>query len=171
MFLFQYGISAEGKPFKDYLGAKNHAEAIDFLYDIVKNERDISTGVLKEINALLLSGVKYTKAIDSEGKPAEKPANPGEYKKLPNHVLQPDGTIHYCVEPLHVASEMDMLFSCINENLHELHPVIFSAVSHLNMVRIHPFDGGNGRGARILMNIILIRKGFPPAIVRNEQPR
>jgi len=46
-----------------------------------------------------------------------------------------------------------------------------AAIAHYNMVRIHSFDDGNGRGARILMNLVLIKKGFPPAVIRNEQRR
>ena len=45
------------------------------------------------------------------------------------------------------------------------------AVAHYNMARIHPFDDGNGRGARLLMNLIFMKKGLPPAIIRNERRR
>ena len=51
------------------------------------------------------------------------------------------------------------------------HGVITGAVAHYNLTRIHPFDDGNGRGARLLMNLIFIKKGLPPAIIRNKQRR
>ena len=171
MFFLQHGMTAEGKPFQDYLDAKNHSEAIELLYDIVSNQRPISVAIIKEFNALLLSGVRSTKAIDQFGNPSQKKANGGAFKTLPNHVLQSDGTIHYYVEPLQVPEQMDELVAWINEKESSLHPVVIAALSHYNMVRIHPFDDGNGRGARILMNLILIKKNFPPAIVRNEQRR
>lgn len=171
MFFLKNGLTVEGKPFKDFLDAKNHAEAIEFLYDVVKNNRKISTSLIKEFNSFLLSGIRSTPAIDRDGNRIEKKATPGEYKKLPNHVLQNDGTIHKYVEPIQVASEMEKLCDWINDQFEKTHPIIIAAVAHYNMVRIHPFDDGNGRGARILMNLILIAKGFPPAIIKNENRR
>lgn len=171
MFFLKNGLTVEGKPFKDFVDAKNHAEAIEFLYDVVKNKREISTSLIKEFNAFLLSGIKSTPAIDKNGNKTEKKTTPGEYKLLPNHVLQSDGKIHKYVEPIHVASEMEYLCNWIIENIDKLHPVIVASIVHYNMVRIHPFDDGNGRGARILMNLILVEKGFPPTIIKNENRR
>lgn len=171
IFFLQYGLTVEGKPFKDFLDARNHAEAIELLYEYVAEERSISEGFIKEMNALLLSGVTHTKAIDQFGNPTKKPATPGEYKKLPNTVLRPDGTIHEYIYPLQVPAEMEYLCKWINDNLEAQHPIITSAVAHYNMVRIHPFDYGNGRGARILMNVILLKKKYPPAIIKMENRR
>jgi len=171
LFFLQNGLTVEGKPFKDFVDAKNHAEAIDFLYDVIKNNRSVTEGLIKEFNAFLLSGIKDTEAVDNQGNKIKKKATPGEYKKLPNHVLQADGTIHRYVEPLQVQSEIENLCEWIKENIEKINPLIVAAVAHYNFVRIHPFDDGNGRGARILMNLILIKKGFPPAIIKNEKRR
>lgn len=168
LFFLKEGLTVQGKPLKDFLDARNHADAIEFLFDVVAARRDITEGVLKEINALLLSGVKGTPALDNHGSKVEKPATPGEYKRLPNHVLQPDGSIHHYVEPIHVATEMAALCRWIADAEGTRHPGVIAAVAHYNMVRIHPFDDGNGRGARILMNLILLKAGFPPAVVKNE---
>jgi len=171
LFFLKEGLTVEGKPFKDFLDARNHAEAIDWLYEVIKNNRSITQGLIKEINALLLSGVKYTSAINESGLKVRKPANPGKYKVLPNHVLKTDGTIHLYTDPLHVSDEMEILCQWINKNIKKRHPLIVSSIAHYNIVRIHPFDDGNGRGARILMNLILIKKGYPIAIIRNENRR
>lgn len=170
-FFLEYGLTVEGKPFKDFLDARNHAEAIDYLYAIIKEERPLTQGVIKEFNALLLSGVTTTPAVNQEGKRIEKPARPGEYKTLPNHVLQPDGTMFYYVEPLQVPGEMAQLIQWIHRHTDLHHPAVVGAVAHYNLVRIHPFDDGNGRVSRLLMNLILIQKRFSPAIVRMEQRR
>ena len=69
-------------------------------------------------------------------------------KKTPNTVIQLDGTIHEYTAPLHVTTEMEKLISWINENIDKEHGLITGAVAHYNLVRIHPFDDGNGRGAR-----------------------
>ncbi len=171
LFFLKEGLTVEGKPFKDFLDARNHAEAIDWLYEVIKDNRSITQGLIKEINALLLSGVKYTPAINETGQKVRKPANPGKYKILPNHVLKTDGTIHYYTDPIHIPDEMELLCRWINENIEKKHSLIVGSVAHYNMVRIHPFDDGNGRGARILMNLILIKKGYPVAIIKNENRR
>jgi len=171
LFFLQEGLTVEGKPFNDFLDARNHAEAIDWLYDIINDNRPVTEGLIKEINALLLSGVHYTEAINEAGRKVKKPLTPGQYKSLPNHVLQPDGAIFFYTEPIHVPDEMQTLCQWINRNIEIHHPIITASIAHYNMVRIHPFDDGNGRGARILMNLILIKKGYPPAIIKMEKLR
>lgn len=171
LFFLLEGLTVEGKPFKDFLDARNHAEAIDFIYQVIRDERSITPGLLKEINALLLAGVTHTEAINEYGQKVKKPVRAGEYKTLPNHVLQPDGQIHFYVDPLQVSNEMEFLCTWIQENLEKTHVLIVAALAHYNLVRIHPFDDGNGRGARLLMNLILIDKKYPPAIIRREERR
>lgn len=167
-FFLQYGLTSKGKSLKEYLDARNHAEAIDLLREIVAQERPITEGLIKEINALLLHGVDTTPAINSLGQPVEKRAYPGQYKREPNHVLQPDGSIHSYTDPLQVVPEMEYLIGWINDHLAVDHPTVVAAVAHYNLVRIHPFDDGNGRGARILMNLILMKAGYAPAIIHRE---
>jgi len=171
LFFLREGLTVEGKPFKDFLDARNHAEAIDWIYLVIKDNRPVSQGLIKEMNALLLSGVKYTSALNQSGQIVRKPANPGKYKIMPNHVLQTDGNIHFYTDPIHVADEMEVLCEWINENIVKRHPLVVASIAHFNMVRIHPFDDGNGRGARILMNLILIKKSYPVAIIKNENRR
>jgi len=170
-FFLTEGLTVEGKPFKDFLDAKNHLEAIDYLYEIVSSQRNISEGLIKELNALILSGITYTKAQDAEGNPVRKKATAGEYKKQPNHVLLPSGEIHQYVEPIHVQAEMQELVEWIESNKERLHPIFVASIVHYNLVRIHAFDDGNGRGARILMNLILMNRGFFPAVVKTEKKR
>ena len=170
-FFLTEGLTVEGKPFKDFLDAKNHLEAIDYLYEIVSSQRNISEGLIKELNALILSGITYTKAQDAEGNPVRKKATAGEYKKQPNHVLLPSGEIHQYVEPIHVQGEMQELVEWIERSKDRLHPIFVASIVHYNLVRIHAFDDGNGRGARILMNLILMNRGFFPAVVKTEKKR
>ena len=171
IFFLQEGLTVEGKPFKDFLDARNHAEAIDMLFDVVAQKRSISEGLIKEINALLMAGVQSTPALDTQGRRVQKPATPGQYKSQPNHVLQQDGSIHHYVEPLQVPLAMQQLCDWVNVQLGQRHALLVAGVAHYNMVRIHPFDDGNGRGARILMNLILLMQGYTPVIVRNAKRR
>lgn len=171
IFFLREGLTVEGKPLKDFLDARNHADAIDLLYEVVSNKRPITEGLQKEINVLLLKGIEYADAVDPSGKKIKKKATPGQYKKTPNTVLQLDGTIHEYTDPLHVTAEMEELIAWIEKNIDGEHGLITGAVAHYNMVRIHPFDDGNGRGARLLMNLVFMKKGLPPAVIRNEQRR
>lgn len=170
-FFLSEGLTVEGKPFKDFLDAKNHAEAVDLLFDVVANKQPITEGLLKEVNALLLHGLTHTPARTPTGTPVQKPTHPGQYKTEPNHVLQQDGTIHYYVEPIHVKDQMEKLVAWVNESVHTIHPIHVAAVAHYNMVRIHPFDDGNGRGARFLMNLVLLHQRYFPAVIRLETKR
>ena len=107
--------------------------------------------------------------INAQGQRVKKKVHPGEYKKQPNHVVQPDGTIHWYVEPLQVTEQMEALVNWLTEKMEQQHPVIVAALAHYNLVRIHAFDDGNGRGARILMNLVLMKQGYYPAVIRIEK--
>ncbi len=165
LFFLEQGLTVQGKPLKDFLDARNHADAVELVFDAVANRRPISESFLKELNALLLSGVRSTPARDQFGNIFDKPANPGQYKLQPNHVILPDGSLHTYADPLHVQTEMQALVDYVSSSQHD--PVLMAALAHYNFVRIHPFDDGNGRGARIVMNLIIMR-GMLPAVIRNE---
>ena len=66
---------------------------------------------------------------------------------------------------------MQELVEWIESNKERLHPIFVASIVHYNLVRIHAFDDGNGRGARILMNLILMNRGFFPAVVKTEKKR
>ena len=170
-FFLTEGLTVEGKPFKDFIDTKNHANAIDWLQEILNDKREISEGLIKELNALLLFGIESTLAINALGQKVEKKATPGQYKTQPNHVLLPNGDIHYYVDPMQVQIHMQELVEWINTNIDKIHPIALASILHYNLVRIHGFDDGNGRGARILMNLILMKKGFFPAVIRTEKKR
>ena len=131
---------------------------------------------MKELNALILEGIPHLSTIDSHGFIKQRKFQPGHYKTRPNHVLKKDSTIHTYVDPLQVPAHMDELFLWINSQLFKrenetelyLHPAVIASIAHYNFVRIHPFHDGNGRGARLLMNLILLRKVKIPAVIKRE---
>lgn len=174
IFFLQEGLTASGcKPLKDYLDAQNHAESIDYMYNLVNSNNQqppaVSLHTIKSTNALLLNGISSTPAFNPlNGEYVRKPLIAGEFKRNPNSVLQRDGKMHEYVQPIQVEPQMQTLIQWIHNhiNSNDLHPVVIAAVAHYNMVRIHPFDDGNGRGSRLLMNLLLLQKRFLPAIVR-----
>ena len=80
LFFLKEGLTVEGKPLKDFLDARNHAEAIDWLYETIRENRPVTPGLVKKINALLLFGIKDTPAMDESGRKIRKPANSGKSK-------------------------------------------------------------------------------------------
>ncbi len=169
-FFLREGLTSEGRPLKDYIEAKNHAEAIDWLNDIIKDKRKLSEGVIKELYALLMKGVEFTLAKGQGGKLIKKSMNVGTYKIRPNHVLTISGKIHKYADPLQVNSEMEKLLKWFQKNK-SLHPVEKAATFHYKFIAIHPFDDGNGRMSRLLMNLILMKAGYPSCIIKNENRR
>lgn len=79
MFFLREGLTVEGKPFKDFLDARNHAEAIEFVFDVVTAQQPITESLVRELNALLLAGVRHTIAVNSLREKVKKPATPGKY--------------------------------------------------------------------------------------------
>ena len=169
-FFLREGLTSEGKPLKDYLEAKNHAEAIDMLHDVVINKRKITEGLVKNLHALLLKDIHFTYAKGANDQLIKKPLNAGKYKERPNHVLTLSGRVHHYVSPLHVKDEMEKLVHWLGK-AKDIHPVERAALFHYRFVAIHPFDDGNGRLARLLMNLILMQSGYPICIVKNEHRR
>ncbi|MCW1930250.1 MAG: Fic family protein [Candidatus Kerfeldbacteria bacterium] len=169
-FFLREGLTSEGKPLQDYLEAKNHAEAIDHLQDIIAQKRPITEHLIKSLHGVLMKGMDFTVAKDARGQLIHKPLHVGEYKKQPNHVLTLSGKIHKYVNPLHVRDEMEELVKRLSTSK-QLHPVERAAIFHYRFVSIHPFDDGNGRMSRLLMNLMLMRDGYYPCIIQHAHRR
>ncbi len=169
-FFLREGLTSEGRPLKDYVEAKNHAQAIDYLQEVVTSKRELTEGFIKELHSLLLRDIDHTVARGAGGKLIHKPLSPGKYKVRPNHVLTLSGTIHKYTEPIKVVDEMQMLLRWLKQSK-EIHAVERAALFHYRFVCIHPFDDGNGRMARLLMNLLLMKSGYPPCVVRNSKRR
>src|SRR3989339_992445 len=169
-FFLREGLTSEGKPLHDYLEAQNHAEAIDRLQDIVSRKQPITESLIKALHAVLMKGADFTLAPGQHNQIIHKPVHIGEYKKQPNHVLTLSGKIHKYTEPIHVHDEMETVINWLNTSI-QLHPVERAATFHYRFVSIHPFDDGNGRMSRLLMNLLLMRSGYYPCIIQNAHRR
>jgi Fic family protein len=164
------GITAKGKPLKDHLDIRGHNEAISFLLDIVKDSRPISEADIRTLHTMILVESYEVKAQTSAGVPTTKRISLGEYKTSPNHVKTSTGELHYYATPEETPAKMQELMEWHKtvSNSKEIHPVVIAALFHHKFVEIHPFDDGNGRLSRILMNLILMQKGFPPVVIRMD---
>jgi Fic family protein len=146
------GITIGGKTTREHLEVINHKEAIDDIEEIAKKPiKEITLTELLNIHAIILRG------IDT--------ANAGKYRSVNVYVIQSDDKKHSFPEPYLLSEYMDKFFKWLKE-MDNLHPVIFASEAHYRLVSIHPFVDGNGRTARLLMNLILIQHGYPPANIK-----
>lgn len=165
-----HGVTAKGKPFKDYLDIKGHNEAITYLEEFVRGEGFLTEAEIREIHKILLVEPYEVAALTPDGQPTKRRITLGQYKTWPNHVKTSTGAIHYYATPEETPARMGDLMKWYRSEAEkgDLHPLILAATFHFQFVNIHPFDDGNGRMARLLMNLILMQAGYVPVITRLE---
>jgi Fic family protein len=168
--LILFGQTAQAKPLKDHLEMTGHDEAIKTIEEVIRQERPLTEHFIRELHEIILKEPHKVKAITPEGNPTQRTITVGQYKKTPNHVLTVTGEIFYFASPEETPAMMAELMEWYRErvNTKEIHPVLFATEFHYRFIRIHPFDDGNGRIARLLMNFILMQKGYPPSIIKTE---
>lgn len=150
-----------------YLG--DNFEAIDFIFDFVKNDRQLSVGYIKELHSLITRHQNSTEAIDQFGNRIRIALVKGQFKNSPNNPMR-DGVVYNYCPPEQVESEMDSLINIFNNKLVSAHILVKAAFLHHAFVQIHPFQDGNGRIARLLASFVLIKEGlFPLTIDRDER--
>lgn len=169
-FFLREGLTSEGKPLQDFLEAKNHAEAIEALEIFITEKKELSEFFIKSLHSILMQGISSTPAKSSDGKNIQKKLHAGEYKKEANHVLTLSGKIHKYCDPLQVKNEMENLLTWLQTET-KISGIEKAILFHYKFVKIHPFDDGNGRMSRLLMNLLLMKEGFPPCIIQNTQRR
>jgi Fic family protein len=147
---------------------RDHEAAIDVLFDFVKGNRPLSTGFIKELHALLTRNQRSVHAVDSLGRRVEVSMEHGTYKKLPNNPSRPDGVTHEYCPPEHVDAEMDALIAMHLRHV-DVAPEVEAAWLHHRFTQIHPFQDGNGRVARALATLVLIKAGWFPLVVRDTR--
>ena len=147
----------------------DHFEAMDFIFDLVKSERPLTVGFIKELHHLVTQHQDYTEAINTLGDIVQVKLLKGEFKKHDNNPKRGDGQVFIYCPPIHVESEMDKLIEIYEEqSAKELNPIILAAWVHHAFTQIHPFQDGNGRIARLLASLILIKDGLLPFTVKRE---
>ena len=127
--------------------------------------RELTEADIRSLNETILVRPYWKEAMTSGGQSTRRLIDVGEYKKHPNSVLLANGEMFHYTEPAEVPREMAALMEWYRTEGALLHPVVTSALFHYRFVRVHPFDDGNGRMARLLMNYHLMRHGLPPVII------
>ena len=140
------GLTIDSKPLKDHMEAVGHKEAFDFVSELVKDNVPISEGIIKQIHYLVL---------------ADKREDRGVYRRVPVRIM---GAQHEPVQPYLIKPKMEQLlydFAASTE-----HIVTKLARFHIEFEGIHPFIDGNGRTGRLLVNLELMKSGFPPIDIK-----
>jgi Fic family protein len=148
---------------------KNQEEALEGIFDFVSQKRNLSTSYIKELHQVFTQNQNEVAAINGLGRRTNLQLIKGEWKKLPNNPTRPDGKLHEYCPPEHVSSEIDRLIEMHHQHLKSnVPPEIEAAWLHHRFTQIHPFQDGNGRIARALASLVLIRaRWFPLVIDRN----
>ena len=148
------GLTIEGKPLRDHYEAVGHAKAYDYVYQITEKE-GLTEEDIQNLHRLFYQQIDAEKA--------------GHYRNVKVYI---SGSSYAVAAVSKIPGEMQKLVKWYNDNEKKLHPIELAATLHQRFVFIHPFVDGNGRVARLLMNLALLRNGFTiaiiPAILRHE---
>ena len=168
--LIMHGLTAQGKPLRDHLDIEGHDEAVKAIEAASKETEELTEVFVRSLHKVLLKEPYMADAMTPDGHLVRREIAIGRYKTVPNNVLTSQGEVHYFVPPEQVKQEMgDLIDWYRTKEAEGEHPVIVAATFHYRFVQIHPFDDGNGRMARLLMNMILIRHGYTVAIFEREE--
>lgn len=140
------GLTIDQKPLKDHIEAVGHKEAFDFVRDLVKDQIPLSENVIKQIHYLVL---------------ADKKDDRGVYRRIPVRIM---GAKHEPVQPYLIQPMMEQLLETYRNSTEHIIPRL--ARFHIEFEGIHPFIDGNGRTGRLLVNLELMKAGYPPIDIK-----
>lgn len=150
--VIEKGITVQGKLLREHLEAVNHARAVELIYALVgKGHQELSEEDIKRLHKIVLTGINNEWA--------------GLYRRVNVFIAGAD------VEPPPpnaIPERMAALMAWLDRQ-QETHPAKIAADLHFKFVEIHPFIDGNGRTARLLMNLILLQHGYPLAIIKMSE--
>lgn len=145
------GLTISGKSLTEHQEAINHAEAFDYIQAFVNKERqELAEQDILDIHSIILNKIDDT--------------NKGKYRNVP---VRLKGSETILPNPLKVPELMEEFMKWLQGENSD-HPIKIAIDTHYKLVSIHPFIDGNGRTARLVLNLLLIQAGFPPAIIRKE---
>lgn len=148
------GITIGGRSVIEHLEAINHKHAIEYIEDVINQEIDITQQTMRMIHGFIL------KDIDNK--------NAGVYRSV-NVIIT--GATHIPPNHMMVPELMQKLSAEYEQEWSTYHPVIQACLLHTEFVKIHPFIDGNGRTARLLLNLELMKHGYPPIVITKERRR
>ena len=153
--VLQEGITIKGKSLREHFEAKNHETAINYLYTLVDDNYILSSKDILSLHSLVLRSIED----DFAG-------------RLRNAGVRISGANFIPPNASKVSDLLEELITYVNGNPQQLHIIELATVFHHKLVWIHPFFDGNGRTVRLAMNLLLMKYGFPPAIIlKNDRKK
>lgn len=149
------GLTIKGKTLREHFEAFNHQNAIDFVEELAQLNNEFSGRNILEVHALVLANIEKDFA--------------GRYRTSGVRIT---GANFVPPNALKIDSYMEELITWVNSGSDHLHPLVRVCIFHHRFVWIHPFFDGNGRSARLLFNLLLMKQGYPPAIIlKNDRKK
>jgi len=146
------GITVGGKTLEEHLEVVGHKEAIDYIETLSRLEARIGEWEIRQIHSLVIRKIA--------------PDEAGRYRQLD---VKAAGTAHVYPPHYRLSELMAEFVEWLNEASAQMHPVVFATEAHYRFVSVHPFVDGNGRTGRLLMNLLLLRAGYPTVTISNQQ--
>ena len=162
--------STNGDPEHVISMIRDQHNAVTGLFDFVASRRELGTSYVKQLHSVFTANQSHADAVDLLGRRVKVPLRRGDYKQRPNNPREIDGRVHEYCPPEQVASEMDRLIEmhCRHESI-GVAPEVRAAWLHHRFTQIHPFQDGNGRVARALATLVLLKSGGFPLVVTNDE--
>ena len=167
--LLLFGETHGSHPMRDYEEMKAHDVAFQKIKEwAADTQMPLTEKDIRELNQIILVQPFWKNAITPDGQPTRRQITVGNYKTQPNSVRLPNGELFEYTAPQEVPIQMQALMEWYRDEQTTLHPVTLAAMFHYKFVRIHPFDDGNGRISRLLMNYVLLAHKLPPVVIKSS---
>lgn len=169
--LFMFGETSGSASLKDYEEMKAHNVGLEMLkQEALDKERPLTELFIRELNKTILVQNYWKDAKTPTGMQTRMEIRVGSYKSRPNSVITATGEEFQYASPEETPAFMTELVRWLNEEVEKavLSPIELAALLHYRYIRIHPFEDGNGRIARLLVNYILYRNGYPMIVIHSE---
>jgi Fic family protein len=169
LLLLIHGRTRGDHLMREYEEMRGHDVAIELVRTMAQDARPLTEGDVRDINRIVLKEGFWRVAQTPDGEPTRKWIEPGRYKISANHVLTSAGEIFQFVAPEATPAAMSEFLAWLVKELAtpSLPLPTLLARAHHEFIRIHPFDDGNGRVVRLLLNYVLLRAGLLPIVVKS----
>lgn len=169
--LILYDDTKGNHTLREFEEMKSHDIAFLKINDWAKEDRELTETDIKELNKIILVRDFWKEAITEDNQPTRRKISVGNYKQYPNSVRLENGEMFDYASVTDTPILMKELMDWYKTDGKNFHPVVLAALFHYKFVTIHPFDDGNGRIARLLLNYILLKNNFPPVVIKSNDKK